>query len=146
MSDTDIESDTAVAADGRYWTCTPEVLLLHLAECGVPVDDRHIWRCPCGGEQCQSAVGYGIGPAPANADAKWTGSGPMPSHVLWVVPSTKYQPGTVPVMGLGPGETLADLYSFMHNFDPAQAHWYGYMFEAGLRDVLERSLADLGAT
>lgn len=142
MTDATYDADDSVT----MWTCPPEILLLHLAECGVPIMDRKIWHCPCGGEGCVSAVGYGIGPAPVDANAAWTGKGAPPSHVLWIVPSTKFVPKTVPVFGLGPGETLAQMYGLMRDHDPNQAEWYGFMFEAGLREVLEAELATLGAS
>lgn len=130
----------------RYWTCKPEILYLMLESQGVPMNDRKVWQCPCGGEECQSAVGYGIGPAPADAPITWIGDGPAPDHVLWVVPSTKYHPGNVMVTGIGPGETLDAVVSCIAEDDPLQARWYGLMLRAGLRDVLEAELATLGAS
>lgn len=132
--------------DRRIWTCPPQILIAMLEGQGVPMEGRKVWLCPCGGYDCRSAVGYGIGPAPADAHITWRGDGPPPARVLWVVPSTKYQPDNVMVTGLGPGETVDRFMDSVAEDDPLQARWYGMMLAAGFRHVLEAELATLGAS
>lgn len=132
----------------RYWMCTPEMLLPILAELDVPMADRRVWLCTCGDERCMNAVAYGVGTP--RGDAAWVGEGPVPTRVLWMIPSCKFIEHKVPISGLGPGETIDQMLEWQEKSEVEglrlQGQWWRHVLDGlGFREVAEAALRDLAS-